>query len=191
MCVLSLGQGDLLDKGMVTHSSILAWRIPWAEEPGGLQSIGSHRVWNDWSNLHTHTHTLLGIWLTTFRATQISGILSSPWTIDRILLHLTGRWGEKKSEEIRLRWRWCVSSLFTYLAGIQLILYNFKRVGKQHGCVLERKQSFVSFTLILHFWLSNMQVFFPHTKEFWDRSSNPTVQFSSDTICLELASPAG
>ena len=42
--VQSLGQEDLLEKGTVTHSSILAWRIPQAEEPGGLQSIGSQRV---------------------------------------------------------------------------------------------------------------------------------------------------
>ena len=39
--VRSLGQEDLLEKGMATHSSILASRIPWAEEPGGLQSMGS------------------------------------------------------------------------------------------------------------------------------------------------------
>ena len=36
----SLGQEDLLEKGMATHSNILAWRIPWTEEPGGLQSMG-------------------------------------------------------------------------------------------------------------------------------------------------------
>ena len=36
-----------LDKGMATHSSILAWRIPWTEEPGGLQSMGSQRVGQD------------------------------------------------------------------------------------------------------------------------------------------------
>ena len=35
---------DALEKGMATHSSIVAWRIPWTEEPGGLQSIGSQRV---------------------------------------------------------------------------------------------------------------------------------------------------
>ena len=35
---------DPLEKGMATHASILAWRIPWAEEPGGLQSMGSQRV---------------------------------------------------------------------------------------------------------------------------------------------------
>ena len=36
---------------MATHSSILAWRIPWTEEPGGLQSMGSQRVRHDWSDL--------------------------------------------------------------------------------------------------------------------------------------------
>ena len=40
----SLGGEDPLEEGMATHSSILAWRIPWTEEPGRLQSIGSHRV---------------------------------------------------------------------------------------------------------------------------------------------------
>ena len=42
--VLSLGQEGPLEKGMATHSSIHAWRIPWTEEPGGLQSMGSQRV---------------------------------------------------------------------------------------------------------------------------------------------------
>jgi len=41
--IRSLGQEDPLEKGMATHSSILAWRIPWTEEPGGLQSKGSQR----------------------------------------------------------------------------------------------------------------------------------------------------
>ena len=42
--VPSLGWEDPLEKGMATHSSIFAWKIPWTEEPGGLQSIGSQRV---------------------------------------------------------------------------------------------------------------------------------------------------
>ena len=42
--IRSLGWEDLLEKEMATHSSILAWRIPWTEEPGRLQSMGSHRV---------------------------------------------------------------------------------------------------------------------------------------------------
>ena len=45
--VWSLGQEDPLEKEMATHSSILAWRIPWTEEPGGLQSVGSQRVRHD------------------------------------------------------------------------------------------------------------------------------------------------
>ena len=40
MCVRSLGSEDPLEKGMATHSSILDWRIPWTEEPGGLQPMG-------------------------------------------------------------------------------------------------------------------------------------------------------
>ena len=47
MQVPSLGGEDLLEKEMATHSSILAWRIPWTEEPGGLQFIGSQRVLQD------------------------------------------------------------------------------------------------------------------------------------------------
>ena len=42
-----LGEEDPLEKEMATHSSILAWRIPWMEEPGGLQSMGSQRVGHD------------------------------------------------------------------------------------------------------------------------------------------------
>ena len=44
MLVQSLGQEDRLEKGMATHSSILAWEITWTEEPGGLQSMGVTRV---------------------------------------------------------------------------------------------------------------------------------------------------
>ena len=43
----SLGQEDPLEEGMATHSSILAWRIPWTDEPGRLQSLGSQRVGHD------------------------------------------------------------------------------------------------------------------------------------------------
>ena len=45
--VRSLGQEDPLEKEMATHASILAWRIPWTEEPGRLQSMGSQRVGHD------------------------------------------------------------------------------------------------------------------------------------------------
>ena len=57
--VQSLGQQDPLDKGMVTHSSILTWKIPWTEEPGWLQSIGLRRVGHDWA---TNTVTCDWFW---------------------------------------------------------------------------------------------------------------------------------
>ena len=47
--VRSLGWEDPLEKEMATHSSTLPWRIPWKEEPGRLQSMGSQRVWHDWA----------------------------------------------------------------------------------------------------------------------------------------------
>ena len=66
--VQSLGREDPLEKEMATHSSILAWKIPWTEEPGRLQSMGSQRVGQDWATFflllstpasqHTHTHTV-------------------------------------------------------------------------------------------------------------------------------------
>ena len=61
--VLSLGLEDSLAKQMATHSSILAWRVPWTEESGKLQSIGSQRIGHDWvtntHTIHTHIHTWL------------------------------------------------------------------------------------------------------------------------------------
>ena len=62
MWVQSLGWEDSLQENMVTHSSILAWRIPWTEEPEGLQSIASQRVGHDWSSkAHTDVYLKGGI----------------------------------------------------------------------------------------------------------------------------------
>ena len=58
--VQSLGWEDPLEEGMATHSSILAWEIPWTEEPNGLQSTGSQRVEHNWSDsMHTNTQTII------------------------------------------------------------------------------------------------------------------------------------
>ena len=70
MQVQSLGREDPLEEGMATHSSILTWRIPWSEEPGGLQSMGSQRVKHDWSNL---TSTLM--------ATDLQNVGSTCWSL--------------------------------------------------------------------------------------------------------------
>ena len=56
MWVQSLGREDPLEKEMATHSSILAWRIPWTEEPGGLQSMGSQRVGKDLATKEKHAY---------------------------------------------------------------------------------------------------------------------------------------
>ena len=56
--VRSLGRADPLEKGMATHSSILAWRSPWTEETGGLQSSGSQRVGHDWATKHNVLNTM-------------------------------------------------------------------------------------------------------------------------------------
>ena len=53
--VQSLGQENPLEKGMATHSSILAWRIPWTEEPNRLHGVA--KSWKQLSNFHFHTHT--------------------------------------------------------------------------------------------------------------------------------------
>ena len=53
--VRSLGWEDPLEKGTATYSSILAWRIPWTEAPGGLQSLGLQRVRHDWVTKHSTT----------------------------------------------------------------------------------------------------------------------------------------
>ena len=54
----TLGQEDPLKEGMATHSSILTWGIPWTEQPGGLQTMGSQRVRHDRS-YWAHTHTAI------------------------------------------------------------------------------------------------------------------------------------
>ena len=80
--VRSLGWEDPLEKGMATHSSTLAWKIPWMEEPGRLQSVGSQRVRHDWAtslpDLKSRTWTEVNSMdlvseLTTPRAREFSG----------------------------------------------------------------------------------------------------------------------
>ena len=58
--VQSLGWEDPLEEGIASHSSILAWRIPWTEEPGGLQSMELQKVVEDWVTKHTRGDLILG-----------------------------------------------------------------------------------------------------------------------------------
>jgi len=77
--VRSLGWEDLLEKGLITHSSIFAWRIPWTEEPGRLQSIGLQIAWLDWSNWAC-THALTN---------NIPRMFSSVQSLSRVRLLVT------------------------------------------------------------------------------------------------------
>ena len=89
--VQSLDQENPLEEGMANHSSILAWRIPWTEEPGGLESIGSQRVRHDWSNwAHTHIKHLGGNILSSLHM-LIFCILTIPWTSTIIKMHKKNR----------------------------------------------------------------------------------------------------
>ena len=51
-----------LEEGMITHSSVLSWRIPWTGEPGGLPSMGLHRVGHVYVHKHTHKEQHLNLW---------------------------------------------------------------------------------------------------------------------------------
>ena len=74
--VQSLGREDALEKGLATHSRILAWRIPWTEEPGGLQSMGLQRVRHDWGTNSTDVpvNENIGTWL------EVAMEHRKPWT---------------------------------------------------------------------------------------------------------------
>ena len=94
--VRSLGQDNSLEKGMATHPSILAWRIPWTEEPGGLQPMGSQRVGHDWAtNTFTFPYTGSTAWATGpprkspvsfLRATVMSQSSLDPWHLAKQLV---------------------------------------------------------------------------------------------------------
>ena len=77
-----LSREDPLEEGVATQSSILAWRMQWTEQPGGLESIGSHRVGHDWSHL-ARTHEINKILHSDFKGCYISesvNVKRSSWS---------------------------------------------------------------------------------------------------------------
>ena len=103
--IQSLGQEDPLEKEIATHPSILAWRIPWTEEPGGLHSMGSQRVGHDWSDSRmsrlekTKHHTIYrqAIWSTEW-AKPYSPV-QIRWNINLWKLN---------------SWKYCLMNVFNY-----------------------------------------------------------------------------
>ena len=84
--IRSLGREDPMEEKMATHSSTLAWRIPWTEEPGQLQPIGSQKVGQDWNDLaYRHTYMYL-FFLKFFPHLGYYGILSRAPCYSRSLI---------------------------------------------------------------------------------------------------------
>ena len=83
--VWSLGREDLLEKEMVTHSSILACKIPWTEKPGSLQSMGSQRVGQDWVtnififNDQKAKYSLFLVWNAILKNGSLNNFLLNPY----------------------------------------------------------------------------------------------------------------
>ena len=75
--VLSLGQEDPLEKEVATCSSIIAWEIPWTEEPGGPQSTGSQRVRHDWAHVLLMSQEIYSSFMPNFPFHQIAEIKKS------------------------------------------------------------------------------------------------------------------
>ena len=78
MNVLSLGQEDPLEEEMATHSSILAWRILWTEEPGGLQPMGSQRIGSNWAYTHSVSTEIRGWHFAQMSPLHLNGDSSLP-----------------------------------------------------------------------------------------------------------------
>ena len=87
-----------LGKGMTAHSSILAWRIPWTEESGGLQSMGSQRVGRDLATEHVWVHTHTETHCTWEGHGLLIKSLISRTTGFCLLLSLSGKWAGKESK---------------------------------------------------------------------------------------------
>ena len=82
--VQSLGQEDPLEEEMVTQSSILAWRIPWTEEPGGLQSTGSQRIRHDVAIKQQHYDQNPHFWKVNF-GIQFRTLFPFPsWMVEKL-----------------------------------------------------------------------------------------------------------
>ena len=94
--VQSVGREDPLEKGMATHASILAWRIPWTEEPGRLQSLGSQRVRHNWSNW---TYTNLG----NSSSLSIHRVMS---TMGTVMVTCWDDWTVNWDMTCNLHWSW-------------------------------------------------------------------------------------
>ena len=104
--VQPLGQEDALEKGMATHSSILAWRIPWTEEPGGLQAMDSQ----SWTWLRDFRFSLSPFYNTETLKNVFLSLKSTPETLNNFLLNsflltLPTECHMKRAPDVKI-WSW-------------------------------------------------------------------------------------
>ena len=100
--VQSLGQEDPLETGMAIHSSVLAWRIPWTEEPGRLQSGDLQRVGHDWATNTHNTFTYLSLGSTGYSLLLLGLLLVAVSGGYSLLWYMGFSWQ-------RLPWLWSIS----------------------------------------------------------------------------------
>ena len=134
-----LGQEDLLEKGMATHSSILAWRIPWKEEPGGLLSMRSQRVGHDlvtelnWTDVYTHPHKYI------LRELQFYGVSSLPFLLVSKLKKCPGNSTALIMKLFLGSWHECQAKGTTVKEPVPSHLSG---LGESLGCLCHRHSSF-------------------------------------------------
>ena len=138
-CIYNLGQiehlfyqgnAPILEKAMANHSSTLAWKIPWMEEPGGLQSTGSLEVGLDWAtslSLFTFLH-----WRRKWRTTPVFLPVESQGRGSLVSCHL---WGHTESDmtEATWRWRWPLYLTLTIKAFVwhfSFVWHSFSRLNE-------------------------------------------------------------
>ena len=130
--VRSLGQEDPLEKGMATHSSILAWRITWTEEPGGLRSMGSQRLGHDWATEHYRHKTFTSLVFNHEDGKVVQHLLHETVNVDcshhttNCLLCLRIRWyiplavnSKERTNILSTRWELCDSWHSPFCPGCQ------------------------------------------------------------------------
>ena len=110
MHVQPLGREDPLEKGMATHSSILAWEIPWMEEPRRLQSTGSHSLGYNWVTFTNLTGSSMTrtYWVPASKYDRCFGFVTADWAA-RFYLKERGRRERRKPgfPQAVWAWTWC------------------------------------------------------------------------------------
>ena len=128
--VPSLGREGSLEKEMATHSSILAWRIPWTEESGGPQSMGSQTVWHDWvTNIFTllFAYPYVTLVLTGYNSQMQRSVSCSKPLFPSSFFSDQNKWFwslEKKKQTSNSRWVRLFIGLVTVCHTVPMILTN-------------------------------------------------------------------